>query len=153
MKFLKKKIGENKTKAQNAVIDFLKPKVIRLGAKLRLAGRIRLLNRLAAKNPQKTFAITVSTLSILVLVSFINPKEEEQRSISDLVNSAPDLQAMTHIQNEKDNQRRMIADLAHEAAKAKEEADSLLRLPVKTHGDSVRILQCYNKMKIIINQK
>ena len=70
MKSFRKKIQESRLKTQLLVRSWLQPKLGVIGTRYRLAARIRLANRWAAKHPKTTFAGVAGTL-LLLLVSTV----------------------------------------------------------------------------------
>lgn len=70
MKSFRKKIQESRLKTHLLVRSWLQPKLGVIGTRYRLAARIRLANRCAAKHPKTTFAGVAGTL-LLLLVSTV----------------------------------------------------------------------------------
>lgn len=82
MKSFRKKIQESRLKTHLLVRSWLQPKLGVIGTRYRLAARIRLANRWAAKHPKTTFAGVAGTL-LLLLVSTVaidsgNGKQSER---------------------------------------------------------------------------
>lgn len=67
---IQKKIQESRLKTHLLVRSWLQPKLGVIGTRYRLAARIRLANRWAAKHPKTTFAGVAGTL-LLLLVSTV----------------------------------------------------------------------------------
>ena len=70
MKSFRKKIQESRLKTHLLVRSWLQPRLGAIGTRYRLAARIRLANRWAAKHPKATFAGVAGTL-LLLLVSTV----------------------------------------------------------------------------------
>ena len=70
MKSFRKKIRESRLKTHLLVRSWLQPKLGVIGTRYRLAARIRLANRWAAKHPKATFTGVAGTL-LLLLVSTV----------------------------------------------------------------------------------
>ena len=67
MKSFRKKIQESRLKTHLLVRSWLQPRLGVIGTRYRLAARIRLANRWAAKNPKTTFAGVAGTLLLLLV--------------------------------------------------------------------------------------
>lgn len=54
------------------------------------------------------------------------------------------------IQANKDRQRQTLFELTAQGGKLRQELDSLIAIPRKTHGDSIRIIQSYRQLENIV---
>ena len=72
MKSFRKKIQESRLKMHLLVRSWLQPKLGVIGRRYRLAAKIRLANRWAAKHPKTTFAGVTGTLLLLCLIGLVS---------------------------------------------------------------------------------
>ena len=125
MKSFRKKIQESRLKTHLLVRSWLQPKLGVIGTRYRLAARIRLANRWAAKHPKATFAGVTGTL-LLLLVSTVaidsgNGKQSEP-DVSSIAAMEPVFQGFRTIQANK----------------------------VKSREDSLRIILKYRQLENIV---
>ena len=108
MKSFRKKIQESRLKTHLLVRSWLQPKLGVIGTRYRLAARIRLANRWAAKHPKTTFAGVAGTLLLLLVSTFAidsgNGKQSEP-DVSSITNMEPVFQGFRTIQANKDIHR------------------------------------------------
>ena len=114
MKSFRKKIQESRLKMHLLVRSWLQPKLGVIGRRYRLAAKIRLANRWAAKHPKTTFAGVTGTL-LLLLVSTVaidsgNEKQSEP-DISSIAAMEPVFQGFRTIQTNKDIHRSALTDI------------------------------------------
>ena len=150
---IKDKIAQFQQQATNAV----RPKVRRLSDRLRIPARIRLANRWGAKHPKRVFAISFTTVFCLMVGSIAsdfysfaksrNAKTESPSLISDI----PSIQSITdynnHINDQKSVSRHIVGEIGNTGLRLKAELDSLMDLPVKTHEDSLQIVNKYRRLE------
>ena len=63
----------------------------------------------------------------------------------------PMFRGMQRIQNAKAYQANQIQEMTNKGQMLKHELDSLVRLPVKSHQDSVQIIIKYKQLELIVN--
>lgn len=131
----------------------LQPAVGRLGTKLRIRARMRLANRWAAAHPKKTFAITVTVLTVeFFVVTFCFPWQSQSRSPINL-DGIDNIDRMFVNRRKMDNlgkqSRQVIEDEVEKSRQLRSEIDSLLAVPEKTAADSARIIALYNEFQAI----
>ena len=106
MKSFRKKIQESRLKTHLLVRSWLQPKLGVIGTRYRLAARIRLANRCAAKHPKTTFAGVAGTLLLLlvgtVAIDSGNGKQSEP-DVSSIAAMEPVFQGFRTIQANKDS--------------------------------------------------
>lgn len=155
MKSLKKIIREGRLRTHEKISSWLQPKLGVIGTKLRLAARIRLANRLAGKHPRRTFGCVVGLL-LAALVGNIAyttlhaGREPHKPDVGMIASLDPVFEGFRCIQAGKTVQRNTLQQLAAKGMAVKHELDSLIKLPVKTHADSVRIVRQYNRLETIV---
>lgn len=154
MKSFRKKIQENRLKTHLLVRAWLQPKLGVIGRRYRLAARIRLANRWAAKHPKATFAGVAGTLLLLLLVSTVaidsgNGKQSEP-DVSSIAAMEPVFQGFRTIQANKDIHRSVLTDMTVKGQLLRHELDSMIAIPVKSREDSLRIILKYRQLENIV---
>lgn len=155
MKSLKKIVREQRLKTHNLLRSWLQPKLGHLGTKLRLAARIRLANRVAGKHPKQTFGCVVGLLLValagnIAFTSLYAGNNNDKPDVNTIANMDPVFSGFHTIQANKDVQRNTLQQLADEGVVIKKDLDSLIRIPVKTHADSIQIIRQYNRLETIV---
>jgi len=152
MKSFRKKIQESRLKTHLLVRSWLQPKLGIIGARYRLAARIRLANRWAAKHPKATFAGVAGTLLLLVSTIAIdsgNGKQSEP-DVSSIAAMEPVFQGFRTIQANKDIHRSALTDMTVKGKLLHHELDSMIAIPVKSREDSLRIILKYRQLENIV---
>ena len=113
----------------------MQPKLGVIGTRYRLAARIRLANRWAAKHPKATFTGVAGTL-LLLLVSTVaidsgNGKQSEP-DVSSITNLEPMFQGFRTIQANKDIHRSVLTEMTVKGQLLRHELDSMIAIPVKS---------------------
>lgn len=134
---------------------WLKPKLGKAGERLRLAGRIRLANIWARKHPKRIFACVTGTLSLLLVCSLVmnNSKldgTDNAHGIGAIASMEPLFQGFRTIQSNKGLHRATMLELADSGRAIRRELDSLIAMPKKSHGDSLRIVRQYRRLENIV---
>lgn len=154
MKSFRKKIQESRLKTQLLVRSWLQPKLGVIGTRYRLAARIRLANRWAAKHPKTTFAGVAGTLLLLLVSSTVaidsgNGKQSEP-DVSSIAAMEPVFQGFRTIQANKDIHRSVLTDMTVKGQLLRHELDSMIAIPVKSREDSLRIILKYRQLENIV---
>ena len=131
---------------------WLQPRLGEVGNRFRLGGRIRLANRWARKHPRRTFACVVGSLAFLLAG---NRETDEAawtgtESLNGIALVEPMFQGFRTIQANKNVHRTTLMELTGRGQKLREELDSLIALPRKSHADSIRIVQRYQQLEHIV---
>lgn len=133
---------------------WLQPKLGKAGERLRLVGRIRLANIWARKHPKRTFACVTGVLSLLLVCSLVTgndrPDNVDEQDISAIASMEPLFQGFRTIQSNKGLHRATIQELADSGRTIRQELDSLIAMPKKSHGDSLRIVRQYRRLENIV---
>ncbi len=168
MKSFRKTLQESRLKTHHLIRSWLQPKLGAVGTKYRLAGRIRLANiwkyRLAGrirlaniwarKHPRRTFAYVTGSLVFLlastVLIDGIGQQNNREPDVSSIAQLEPIFAGFRTIQANKSVHRTTLTELTHEGQLLREELDSLIAIPRKSHQDSIHIVQSYNRLESIV---
>ena len=153
MKSIKKIIKGGRLTAYQAASGWLRPRMGAIGTRWRIAARIRLANSWATKNPKKTFGYVVGTLLMVLLVdvTFTGTRTEMNNpDLAKIANVEPIFNGFRTIQANKDAHRRTVMELAVRGKVIRQELDSMIRIPVKSHADSIGIIKRYNSLESIV---
>lgn len=149
---IRKKLRESRLRTHLQIRAWLQPKLGKAGERLRLAGRIRLANIWARKHPKRTFACVTGTLSLLLVCSLISRPDgtDNAHGIGVIANMEPLFQGFRTIQSNKGLHRATMLELADSGRAIRRELDSLIAMPKKSHGDSLRIVRQYRRLENIV---
>lgn len=151
---IRKKLRENRLRAHLQIRAWLQPKLGKAGERLRLVGRIRLANIWARRHPKRTFASVTGILSLLLVCSLVigndRPENVDEQDISAIASMEPLFQGFRAIQSNKGLHRATMLELADSGRAIRRELDSLIAMPRKTHGDSLRIVRQYRRLENIV---
>lgn len=151
---IRKKLRESRLRTHLQIRAWLQPKLGKAGERLRLVGRIRLANIWARKHPKRTFACVTGVLSLLLVCSLVTgndrPDNVDEQDISAIASMEPLFQGFRTIQSNKGLHRATIQELADSGRAIRRELDSLIAMPRKTHGDSLRIVRQYRRLENIV---
>lgn len=151
---LKKMIRSSGKKNTERLEKWLKPSLGKVGTRLKLGPRIRLLNRKASKYPKRTFGIVVSTLFLIlaadVALTFSGTGRTNANPEISIASVDTVFSGFRTIQENKEIHRRTMADIALSGKEMKEKLDSLIALPEKSGKDSVEIKTTYRKLERLV---
>lgn len=153
---IRKKLRESRLRTHLQIRAWLQPKLGKAGEKLRLAGRIRLANIWARRHPKRTFACVTGILSLLLVCSLVtgrgnsNGNNIVKPDINGIASMEPLFQGFRTIQSNKGLHRVTMLELTDSGRAIRRELDSLIAMPRKTHGDSLRIFRQYRKLENIV---
>lgn len=133
----------------------------RVSKSMHLRERIEKGNEWASKNPKKFFRITVGILLVSLILTIIfsvhsilvdNNRNQKPLvgSNGQIENIQPMFDSLHHIEDNKKVIRSEVNNLTNTGLKIKNELDSLIELPVKTHEDSVLIYHDYKRLEDIV---
>ena len=80
----------------------------------------------------------------------IGCKKSEKNKISSIAQLEPVFAGFRTIQANKSIHRSTLTELTHEGQLIREELDSLIAIPRKSHQDSIHIVQSYNRLESIV---
>lgn len=149
MKSFRKRIQESRLRTHFLVRAWLQPKLGAIGTRYRLAARIRLANRWAAKHPKVTFASVAGTL-LLLLVSTVAIDSGKGRQGDTIASMEPVFSGFRTIQANKDIHRSTLLDMTVKGQLLRHELDSMIAIPVKSREDSMRIILKYRQLENIV---
>ena len=117
--------------------------------------RIEQANQWALLHKRRTAAITVGLLSLSLLTGILTTafgdKGKSEPSFDGIAQVGPMFEGMRRINDNKAFQLSQVEQLSLKGKAIKHELDSLVRLPVKSHDDSVRIVVRYKQLEMIVN--
>lgn len=154
MKSLRRTIKDSRLKTHQVVSGWLRPRMGAIGTRWRIAARIRLANSWATKHPKKTFGYVVGTLLMVLLVdvAFTGARAEmNSPDLARIANVEPIFNGFRTIQANKDTHRKTVMELTVRGKVIRQELDSLICIPVKTHSDSISIMKKYGQLEQIVN--
>jgi len=143
MKILKKTKARKDAKIAAAVKDFL--------TKFKLKEKIDLANQWADAHKKKVTVITIGTLTLsLIIGSWLTLTEDYNEA--DLFSEMAEVpfDGMRRIQRLKSMQMDQTVELTNKGQQLKHDLDSLVRLPVKSHKDSVDIMVKYRQLELVV---
>ena len=146
MKSFIKTLQESRLKTHHLIRSWLQPKLRAVGTRYRLAGRIRLANIWARKHPKRTFFLLASTVAI----DSMTLSDKREPDVSSIAQLEPIFSGFRTIQTNKSVHRSTLTKLTHEGQLLREELDSLIAIPRKSHQDSIHIVQSYNRLESIV---
>ncbi len=153
MKSLRKSIRDSRLKTHNVIHTWLKPKMGAIGTCYRLAARIRMANRWAARHPKRTFAYVVGSLLMILLgdMMFAGMRAEmKEPNVNIIANVEPIFNGFRTIQANKETHRKTILDMTTKGQSIRHELDSMIAIPAKSHEDSIGIIRRYNQLENIV---
>lgn len=153
MKIFKNTIQDKKQKTWNFFQSHLQPKLGAIGTRYRLAARIRLANAWAMKHPKHTFACVVGSLFLLLAGDiWVNSRaaETNEPDVTVISNIEPMFHGFHAIQANKDIHRQTLLGLTGKGQAIKQELDSLIAKPRKSHTDSIHIIRHYKQLESIV---
>ena len=133
------------------------PIIVRLGERSRIRVRIRLANKWAKRHPKKLMIIystfTVVLLGFTLLFDGYNShkKSEDNLGLNSIPSMRHRLQSLNNTEIQQERIRQEVHALSQKGMTIYNELDSLIKLPVKTHDDSIKIVQNYNILNKTFN--
>ena len=123
--------------------------------KTRCRERIERANAWAEQNKGRTAALTVGTLFLLLVIGSVmtlsGNDEPEMNIIEGIAEVNPMFQGLQQIQDTKAYQLSQMEKLTVKGQSLKRELDSLIRMPVKSHEDSLKIIIKHRQLELIVN--
>lgn len=144
---------DSRLRTNDAVTGWLKPRMGAIGTRCRLAARIRMANRWAARHPKRTFGYVIGTLLFILLgdVAITGARlESNEPDISTIAQVEPIFSGFRNIQAGKETQRRQLVDMTDKGRRLHRQLDSLIAIPRKSHSDSIEIIRRYSSLEQIV---
>ena len=127
----------------------------RLSKRTRCRERIENANRWAGENMGRTAAVTIGTLLLMLVIGTVMTVREDDKREENILEGiapvSPMFEGLQRIQANKAYQLSQVESLTMKGKKLKGELDSLVRIPVKSHDDSLQILIKYRQLEMIVN--
>ena len=99
--------------------------------------------------------MTVGTLFMLLVIGSVmtlsGNDEPEMNIIDGIAEVNPMFQGLQQIQDTKAYQLSQVEKLTVKGQSLKRELDSLIRMPVKSHEDSLQIIIKHRQLELIVN--
>lgn len=153
MKSLRRTIRDSRLRTHNVIRSWLKPKMGAIGTRYRLAARIRMANGWANRHPQRTFLYVVGSL-VMVLIGDMMVAgmraEMKEPNVNMIANVEPIFNGFRTIQANKESHRKTILDMTTKGQTVRQELDSMIAIPAKSHDDSIGIIRRYNQLENIV---
>lgn len=121
--------------------------------KFKLKDKIAKVNQWADKHKKRVSVITISMLMLsLVIGSWLTLTStyNEADMLSDFTEVKPAFDGIRRIQRLKSMQVDQTVELTNQGQQLKHDLDSLVRLPVKSHQDSVDIVVKYRQLELVV---
>ena len=153
MKSLSRTIRDRRLRTHNVIRAWLKPKMGAIGTRFRLAARIRMANRWAARHPKRTFLYVVGSLLMILLGDMMVVgirAEMKEPNVNMIANVEPIFNGFRTIQANKEAHRKTILDMTTKGQTIRHELDSMIAIPTKSHEDSIGIIRRYNQLENIV---
>lgn len=144
---------DSRLRTNDAVTGWLKPRMGAIGTRCRLAARIRMANRWAARHPKRTFGYVIGTLLFILLgdVAITGARlESGEPDISTIAQVEPIFSGFRNIQAGKETQHRQLVDMTDKGRRLHRQLDSLIAIPRKSHSDSIEIIRRYRSLEQIV---
>jgi len=122
--------------------------------KLKLKNKIAKANQWADRHKKRVSLITIGTLMLSLVVGSwltLTSTYNEADMMSGLSDVKPAFDGIRRIQRLKSLQVEQTTDLTNRGQRLKHDLDSLIRLPVKSHKDSMDIMVKYRQLEIVVD--
>ena len=127
----------------------------KLFKKTRFRERIARANQWAEQHKGRTAAMTIGSLLVMLvigsLMTFTEENEPQGNVIDGIAVVNPMFQRLQRIQNNKAYQLSQMESLTMRGKALKHELDSLIRIPLKSHDDSLQIIIKHRQLELIVN--
>ena len=121
----------------------------------RLRERTEKANRWAESHKRQTAVMTVGSLFLMLVLgtamTFFGSEEKEENILAGIEPVNPMFQGLQRIQDAKAYQTAWLDRSALDGQRLKHQLDSLIRIPDKTHDDSLQILIKHRQLEIIVD--
>ena len=144
-----------KAKKESRATRWFRILLWRLFVKWKVRERIAIANRWADEHRGDTMLITVGCLLFsLIIGAFLalgTDSDKADNFMAGVEPVEPMFVGMQQIQNTKAYHVSQVEQMARDGQTLKRELDSLVRIPYKTHGDSLQIVIKYKQLELIVN--
>jgi len=121
--------------------------------KFKFKDKIAKANQWADKNKKRVSVITISMLMLSLIIGSwltLTSTYNEADMLSDFTEVKPAFDGIRRIQRLKSMQVDQTVELTNKGQQLKHDLDSLVRLPIKSHQDSVDIVVKYRQMELVV---
>ena len=121
--------------------------------KFKLSEKIAKANQWADKHKKRVSVITISMLMLSLIIGSwltLTSTYNEADMLSDFTEVKPAFDGIRRIQRLKSMQVDQTVELTNKGQQLKHDLDSLVRLPVKSHQDSVDIVVKYRQLELVV---
>ena len=121
--------------------------------KFKLSEKIAKANQWADKHKKRVSVITISMLMLSLIIGSwltLTSTYNEADMLSDFTEVKPAFDGIRRIQRLKSMQVDQTVELTNKGQQLKHDLDSLVRLPVKSHQDSVDIMVKYRQLELVV---
>ena len=128
----------------------------KLAKRFRLRERIAVANKWADKHKGRTASFTMGALMVSllagVLTVLLGGNEEKEPRFDSIAIVSPMFNGMRRIHEYKNYQASQVEMMTLRGKEIKQELDSLVDIPLKTHDDSVQIVVKYKQLEMIVRE-
>ena len=121
----------------------------------KLRERTEKANHWAESHKRQTAVMTVGSLFLMLVLgtamTFFGGDEKEENILAGIEPVNPMFQGLQRIQDAKAYQTAWLDRIALDGQRLKHQLDSLIRIPEKTHDDSLQILIKHRQLEIIVD--
>lgn len=121
--------------------------------KFKLSEKIAKANQWADKHKKRVSVITISMLMLSLIIGSwltLTSTYNEADMLSDFTEVKPAFDGIRRIQRLKSMQVDQTVELTNKGQQLKHDLDSLVRLPVKSHQDSLDIVVKYRQLELVV---
>ena len=121
--------------------------------KFKFKDKIAKANQWADKHKKRVSVITISMLMLSLIIGSwltLTSTYNEADMLSDFTEVKPAFDGIRRIQRLKSMQVDQTVELTNQGQQLKHDLDSLVRLPVKSHQDSVDIVVKYRQLELVV---
>ena len=121
--------------------------------KFKLKDKIAKANQWADKHKKRESVITISMLTLSLIIGTwltLTSTYNESDMMTGLSDVKPAFDGIRRIQRLKSMQVDQTLELTNRGQQLKHDLDSLVRLPVKSHKDSVDIMVKYRQLELVV---
>ena len=144
-----------KTSRESRLTRLLRLSLRYLFKKARFRDRIEKANQWAERNKGKTAAMTVGSLLLMLVVGTVMTLTGHGNGDDGIVEGIapvnPMFEGLHRIHDNKTYQLSQVEKMTMRGKRLKYELDSLIRIPSKSHDDSLQILIKHRQLELIVN--
>ena len=121
--------------------------------KFKLSEKIAKANQWADKHKKRVSVITISMLMLSLIIGSwltLTSTYNEADMLSDFTEVKPAFDGIRRIQRLKSMQVDQTVELTNKGQQLKHDLDSLVRLPIKSHQDSLDIVVKYRQLELVV---